>query len=366
MPGTLVFRPIEANLNLKDKDLVGKMDPYCLFHVGGHRVKSQVCSNGGQNPHWNDSISCDMPTTGGVVQVDLKDKDMLIDDKLGSFEVDLNEVASLGQVRKWYPIFSKDRPAGEILIETTYNGSGVSQGLGQQYGQQQHGQQYGQQHGGQFVGGIPVTQSTTMTVPTGGQAVLSEIHGQHGHQQGVTQHLPQQQFQQQGQFPQQQYQQGQFPQQSGGQPLHFSGQQANVIPVGGVPGSVEQYATEALMRGVDPLNTQQHYQYNVVNGSTNPGFSGIPMNYSSGNSAQALNNTPQNLTQTPLYSGSQPLNYEGNQGHASRLGNTWTTGHQNEGGKLHQTEQKIDQNFGQHHTNPTESKNVNTGDFRKH
>jgi len=367
MPGQLVFRPIEANLNLKDKDLLGKMDPYCLFHVGGHRVKSQVCQNGGQNPHWNDSITCDMPQTGGVVQVDLKDKDMLIDDKLGTFELDLNEVANLGQVRKWYPIFSKDRPAGEILIETTFNGSGMGQGFGQQYGGQQGmGQQYGGQQNftnQQFVGGIPTTQSTTMTrvVPTGGQTVLSEIHTGH-QQQGLTQQIPHQHV------PQQNFQQAplQSTSYSGGQPLQFSGMQANVIPVGGIPGSVEQYATEALMRGVDPMNTQQHYQYNVLNGSTKPGFTGIPMNYSTGNSGQILNQTPGNLTQTPLYSGSQPLQYEGDEGHAARLANTHTTGHHNEGfmSKLQQKEQNLEQKFSHHGKHTDESKNLKTGDFR--
>lgn len=349
MPGTLVFRPIEANLNVKDKDLVGKMDPYCLFHVGGHRVKSQVAKSGGQNPHWQDAISVEMPSTGGVVQVDVKDKDMLIDDKLGTFELDLNEVASLGQVRKWYPIFSKDRPAGEILLETTFSGSGMQQGFNQGYG------------GQQFVGNnIQQTQSTyTKVIPTAttGQTVLSQIHGQPQNTYTQQQHLPQQQFVQQQHLPQQNMYQ------SGGQPLSFSGVQPTVIPVGGVGSGIEQYATEALMRGVDPLNTQQHYAYNVVNGSQTPGFSGIPMNYSAGNTGKLLNQYPQNLTQTPCYSGSQPLNYEGNAGHAEVFTNTHTTGHHNEGfmSKLQQKEAKLDQKWGTH-THHTHEKNTTTGD----
>jgi len=343
MPGTLTFRPIEANLTVKDKDLIGKMDPYFLFHVGGQKIKSQVCQSGGQHPIWNDSVSVPLPSTGGFVQVDLKDKDMLIDDRIGTFELDLNEITSLGQVRKWYPIFSKDRPAGEILIETIFSGQS-QQGFGQQQG-------LGQQQ--QFIGGgVPTTQSTmTRNIPQGGQQVL-------GNQQ-MNQGYP---SQYQGNYPSQNMQQ------SGGQPLQFTGVQANVIPVGGVGSSVEQYATEALMRGVDPMNTQQHYHYNVVNGSTNPGFSGIPMNYSAGNSGNLLNQNPSSLTQTPLYSGSQPLNYEGNQGHAATLTNTFTTGHHNEGfmGKLQQKEAQMDQNWGNHTTKQVESKNLNTGDFRKY
>jgi len=193
-----------------------------------------------------------------------------------------------------------------------------------------------------------------------GEQVLSQIHT--GQQQTYVQqpHIAHQGIVQQG------YQN--VPVQSGGQPLQFSGIQANVLPVGGVPTSVEQYATEALMRGTDPLNTQQHYQYNVVNGSTNPGFSGIPMNYSAGNAGNLPNQTPQSLTQTPLYSGSQPLQYEGNEGHAARLHNTHTTGHHNEGlpGSLERKEHNLENKFGQHSTTGTESKNLNTGDFVKH
>lgn len=329
MPGTLSFRPIEANLSIKDKDLIGKMDPYCLFHVGGHRVKSQVAKNGGQNPHWQDVVSVEMPSTGGFVQVDLKDKDMLVDDKLGTFELDLNEVASLGQVRKWYPIFSHNKPAGEILLETTFNGSGLQQGFNQGMGQQR-------------LVGVPVTQSTNYHPTTIPQ---QQYHGMP--QQGS--YIPQPTLQQSG------------------QPLGFSGVQPTVIPVGGVSSGVEQYAIEALMRGVDPMNTQQHYHYNVANGSQNPGFSGIPMNYSSGVNGSNLAQYPQNLTQTPLYSGSQPLQYEGNAGHAETLSNTYTTGHHNPGflSKMEQKEQRIDQKFGTH-SHPVETKNYSTGDMHSH
>jgi len=257
----------------------------------------------------------------------------------------------------------------------------VQQGLGQQgLGQQGLGQQGLGQHGvghqgliqqgQQLIGGSHTTHQGISSVP---QTMLSEIHGtqhshgtdlnQHGlthgvHQQGLNQGIPQQGFNQG--IPQQG-----FPQQSGGQPLQFSGVQPTVIPVGGVGSGPEQYAAEALMRGVDPLNTQQHYQYNVVNGSTNPGYSGIPMNYSAANTGHSISQTPQNLTQTPLYSGSQPLQYEGNAGHAEVLTNTHTTGHHNEGyqSKIQQIESKIDQKWGTHgHT--VDQKNLNTGDFR--
>jgi len=133
MPGTFVFKPIEANLT-HDTDLIGKMNPYCAFNVGNVRIKSQVCNKGGKHPHWNDAVN--IPEAIGEVSaiVDLMDKDKITkDDTIGTFTIDLAEVQSRGAISKWYPLFYKNKPAGEILLEACYQSDGGlagSQGLG--------------------------------------------------------------------------------------------------------------------------------------------------------------------------------------------------------------------------------------------
>jgi len=149
MPGTYVFKPVEANLT-HNTELLGKMSPYCSFVVGNERLSSGVSNKGGKHPIWNDTVV--VPAQGQqnmIVQVMDKDK-ITQDDIIGDFMVDLGEVQSRGQVSRWYPLTYKNKPAGEILIESYYqpqSGSGYGQstlagqgGLYQQQGQYVSGQ----------------------------------------------------------------------------------------------------------------------------------------------------------------------------------------------------------------------------------
>jgi len=139
MPGTFIIRPIEANLT-HNTDILTKMNPYCSIAVGNTRVKGQVCKKGGKHPHWNDAITLP-PTNESKVLVQLMDKDRIShDDNIGSFMLDLQEVQATGQVSKWYPLYYKNKAAGEILLETVFQpAAGVGLGQGQVY---QQGQQY--------------------------------------------------------------------------------------------------------------------------------------------------------------------------------------------------------------------------------
>jgi hypothetical protein len=170
MPGTFVFKPIEANL-IHDTDLIGKMNPYCAFNVGNVRIKSQICHKGGKHPHWNDAVT--IPQTGEpIATCDLMDKDKITkDDTIGSFTIDLQEVQNRGSVSKWYPLFYKNKPAGEILLEACYQTEGLgseSYGLGTSANQYAAGSEYGA--GTANLGGAVASESFSST--TGG--VLEE------------------------------------------------------------------------------------------------------------------------------------------------------------------------------------------------
>jgi len=248
MPGTITFKPIEATLTGKDQDLVGKMDPYCLFHVGHHKFKSQVCKSGGNHPVWNDEITIDMGSQP-MCTVEIKDKDMFIDDKLGTFEVDLREIESQGRVRKWYPIFHKNQATGEILLESFYSGGGSfnqpglsKQGLSQNIPQQNLNQ-------GLYQQGMPQ------------QNFPQQSLNQGGFQQG----LSQQSFPQQG-FNQGFYQGSNLGGSNLGHPL-----QTNLAPLGGgfstsQVDSTQNFAEQALLRGVDPTNISEKLVYNQNQG----------------------------------------------------------------------------------------------------
>jgi len=127
MPGTIVFKPIEANLT-HNTDFIKKMNPYCAFIVGGQRINSQICKHGGKHPHWNDAVTVPF-TNESKIMVELMDKDKITkDDHIGSFMIDLPELEAQGQSSKWYPLFYKNKPAGEILLEASFQGQPGFQG----------------------------------------------------------------------------------------------------------------------------------------------------------------------------------------------------------------------------------------------
>lgn len=118
MPGSLIVRPLEANIT-QNNDPLGKMSPYCNFKVGRTNFKTQVCYKGGKHPHWNDALT--LPDTQPIITVDLLDKDMVThDEHIGSFAFDLREVRAAGQVSKWYPLYHKNKAVGEILLQAAY------------------------------------------------------------------------------------------------------------------------------------------------------------------------------------------------------------------------------------------------------
>jgi len=274
MPGTIVFKPIEANLSGKDKDLFGKMDPYCLFHVGLHTVKGQVCKSGGHHPVWNDEIPLEIKDQTTCI-VDVKDKDMLTDDKIGSFEIDLREIETKGQVKKWYPIFDKDKPMGEILLEAFCAGTrgfqqqglpqqGFSQqGLSQGYQQNLPQQGLSQQGLGQgsYQQNLPqqgFSQGYQQSFPQQGlsqqglgQGSYQQNLPQQGLSQGYQQNLPQQGLSQQG-LGQGSYQQN-LPQQVSGQGYQSFPTSGGISTTGG-----------SSLRGADPTSLQSKPGYTTI------------------------------------------------------------------------------------------------------
>jgi len=120
MPGTLTLRPLSAKLT-RNTELFGTMDPYCKVVMGKQKVQSEVCENGGKNPHWESSFLVLKRTTEPVCEVEIKEKDWLLPDgTIGVCKVNINEVETQKRVLKWYPVLFKDKPAGQILIEASY------------------------------------------------------------------------------------------------------------------------------------------------------------------------------------------------------------------------------------------------------
>ena len=123
MPGLFTFKPIKASLT-HETDWFGQMDPYCSYIVDNKRANGQVCKSGGKDPVWEDAqttVQSELNQSACVVEI--RDKDNLFHDDIGSFTVDLDEVRHKGFVSKWYPVFHRNKPAGTIHIEVSFKDS---------------------------------------------------------------------------------------------------------------------------------------------------------------------------------------------------------------------------------------------------
>ena len=120
MPGTITFRPIEANLQHNTSAIMG-MDPYCLVKVGDQKLQGEICHKGGKHPTWTDTIAVKASQEStGVVEI--KDKSHILpDENIGTFTIDLQEIKTKGNLKKWYPITWKGEPAGEVLMEAAFD-----------------------------------------------------------------------------------------------------------------------------------------------------------------------------------------------------------------------------------------------------
>jgi len=118
--GTVNFRPIEARFN-QDKDVIGKMDPYCKFKIGFHSGKSTVAKSEGTHPTWGDVVPVKYKGQQWA-KIKVKDKDTLRpDSRLGSVKIPLDQVVTGVPNTQWYPLEKRGgKVTGEIQIEITY------------------------------------------------------------------------------------------------------------------------------------------------------------------------------------------------------------------------------------------------------
>lgn len=120
MPGTFIFRPLQANL-IHDRENVGQMDPFCKIKLGHHSAKTSVAKSEGKHPHWEDVLKLKQKHGETTCRLTMKDYDRLSrNDFIGDVTINLKPVELKGQVREWYLLYDHDRLAGEVFIEISY------------------------------------------------------------------------------------------------------------------------------------------------------------------------------------------------------------------------------------------------------
>ena len=124
--GTVTFRPLEGKF-VKDKDIVGKMDPYCKIKIGWHSAKSSVAKSEGTHPTWTDVMTLQRKHGEQFAKLKCKDRDRVtLNDNLGSVKINLDEIAAKGRVQQWFPLTKADKVTGEVLVDIEYISAGTT------------------------------------------------------------------------------------------------------------------------------------------------------------------------------------------------------------------------------------------------
>jgi Ca2+-dependent lipid-binding protein len=123
--GDLLIKVVEGrHLSGKDK---GDMDPYCIVKIGIQKQKTKPHMKGGTEPQWGDELAFDIKGGDSLMKVKfiVKDKETLLDEKVGRTEIPLPELAELNG--KWIQLINKkEENCGEIRIECKFTGEGLS------------------------------------------------------------------------------------------------------------------------------------------------------------------------------------------------------------------------------------------------
>jgi len=120
MPGTIILRPIQANLN-QGEPLPTKVDPYCMIILGDQKIKSPATKTGNVF-EWNEAIAVKKIPKEEFCYVEIKDrKDQTCDGTLGTCKIDLTGFDDYAKVTKWYNMYQDEKYTGKILIEATFS-----------------------------------------------------------------------------------------------------------------------------------------------------------------------------------------------------------------------------------------------------
>ncbi|CAF1189291.1 unnamed protein product [Rotaria sp. Silwood1] len=109
--------------NFKKKDLFSSNDPFLQIYLDdkSQKQKTQVKSNT-NNPLWNEIFFFNHLRGQNILHIDVYDKDFFSNDKIGSVEINLENLYEKGHIDNWYNLPSKSGESshGEIHLILDY------------------------------------------------------------------------------------------------------------------------------------------------------------------------------------------------------------------------------------------------------
>ena len=117
--GILTLRPKEGKL-VRDTEVFGSMSPYLTITFKGKKFKSKVHDSGGKKPKWTDEFVLEVTDATEEMTLRCWDQDLTTSDAVGFCKVKMSSLIINCGVEDWFTIMYDNKPAGEILLETTF------------------------------------------------------------------------------------------------------------------------------------------------------------------------------------------------------------------------------------------------------
>ena len=118
--GPLKVKIISAQLT-RDTEMIGKMDPYVEFKIGGQKVyKTAVLDEAGKTPQWNEEFDYEVKDMSLEVNFVVSDEDWGTDDIVGEGTISLADLCKEGGTDQSWPIAFKGEDAGTVRIASTF------------------------------------------------------------------------------------------------------------------------------------------------------------------------------------------------------------------------------------------------------
>ncbi|GLI69850.1 hypothetical protein VaNZ11_014567 [Volvox africanus] len=133
---------IEYAKDLKDKDIFGKQDPYCIIRVGSQQFRTRTATDGGKRPVWNETFRFNVINENDA-EITIKDEDVGHDDYLGTARISFARAREQGRDTTQAPVYTKHgKQHGflQVSLSFTRNSSLKAHGAYPGYPPQQYAQ----------------------------------------------------------------------------------------------------------------------------------------------------------------------------------------------------------------------------------
>jgi Ca2+-dependent lipid-binding protein len=124
--GILTIRPKEGKL-VRDTEVFGSMSPYLTLTFKGKKFKTKVHDSGGKKPVWTDEFVLEVTDVTEELVLRCWDQDLTTSDAVGFTKIKMSSLMINCGVEDWFTVMYDNKPAGEILLQTTFEPLGGNQ-----------------------------------------------------------------------------------------------------------------------------------------------------------------------------------------------------------------------------------------------